>query len=224
MAEEKGPVNLPATALLDAMGEIAEMRRAYTAIEKSFPDLGPRSIVVTSASVSEGKTLTAAGLATVATREGERRVLAVDLNWFRPALHTVFGLERTFDIDRIRDDRGVMDLTQASKIDHLDVLVAPLPEQNSVEAGAGLNLLAEKIIKQAHEAYDISIIDTAALYPINRRMVDPAVFSRSADGVALVVLAHETPRRRVKRALMALKTSGAEVLGVVVNQWERALV
>jgi len=217
-------VNLSAATLLDAMGEIAEMRRTYTAIEKSFPDRGPKSIVVTSASPSEGKTLTVAGLAAVAAREGEKRVLAIDLNWFRPSLHTVFGLERTFDIDRIRDDRAVIDLAQGSKIDHLDVLVAPLPEQNTVEAGSDLNMLAEKIIKQAREAYDISIIDTSALYPINRRMVDPAVFSWTADGVALVVLANETPRRKAKRALMALKTSGADVLGVVVNQWERALV
>jgi len=224
MAEEKGPVNLPVTALLDAMSEIAEMRRTYTAIEKSFPDLGPRSIVVSSASKSEGKTLTVAGLAAVAAREGEKRVLAIDLNWFRPALHTVFGLERTFDIDRIRDDQPIIELAQESKIDHLDVLVAPLPEKKTVEPGSDLNLLAEKIIKQAREAYDISIIDTSALYPINRRMVDPAVFSRTADGVVLVVLAHETPRRRVKRALMALKTSGAKVLGVMVNQWERAFV
>ena len=224
MAEERGHMNLPADALLNAMGEIAEMRRTYTAIEKSFPDLGPRSIVVTSASTSEGKTLTVAGLAAAAAREGERRVLAIDLNWFRPALHTVFGLEQTFGIARIRDDPAVIDLAKGSKIDHLDVLVAPLPGQNSVEPGSDFNFLAEKIIKQARKAYDISIIDTSALYPINRRMVDPAVFSCTADGVALVVLAHETPRRRVKRALMALKTSGANVLGVVVNQWESAFV
>lgn len=224
MAEEKGPVNLPAAALLDAMGEIAEMRRTYTAIEKSFPDLGPRSLIVTSASTAEGKTLTVAGLAAVAARESEKRVLAIDLNWFRPALHTVFGLEQTFGIDRIRDDRAVMDLAQGSKIDRLDVLVAPIPEQNSVETGTDLNLLAEKIIKEARSAYDISIIDASALYPINRRMVDPAVFSWAADGVALVFLANKTPRIRVKRSLIALKTSGAKVLGVVVNQWERALV
>lgn len=223
MEEKRDDQNLSAAALLNSIREIAEMRRAYTSVQESLPDPGPKSIVISSAAKSEGKTLTVAGLAAVAAHEGKKRILAVDLNWFRPTLHTVFGLERTFGMDRIRADAPITDLVQKSPIDRLDVLVAPLPEQNTPETGSDLNLLAEKIIQQTRESYDVTIIDTAPLYPINRRMVDPVVFSRKADGVVLVVLAHETPRRRVKRALIALETSGANVLGVVVNQWERTL-
>ena len=217
MAEGRGSENLPTTALMDAMGKIAEMRRIHAAVENSLAHLGQRSIVVTSAATSEGKTLTVAGLAATAARDGEKRVLAIDLNWFRPALHTIFGLERTFSVDQLRDQEKITDLVQKTSMDHLDVLVAPLPEKNDQKNGADLNVLAEKILKQARGTYDISIVDTSALYPMNRHMVDPAVFSWKADGVVLVTLAHKTPRKAVKRAVMALKTSGAHVVGVVIN-------
>lgn len=222
MAEEKGSGNFPANEILGAVGEIAEMRRIYAAVGKSLPHPGNGSIVVGSATISEGKTLTVSGLAAMAAREGERRVLAIDLNWFRPTLHTVFGLERTFSVDQLMAHENIADLARKSEINHLDVLVAPLPEQNGHKNGADLNALAERIIKQAREAYDLSIVDTSALYPMNRHMLDPAVFSWKADGVVLVALVHKTPRKKVKRALMALKASGAQVLGVVINTWEAA--
>jgi len=159
--------NLSWPALLNAISEIAEMRRTYAAIEKSFADPGPRSIVVSSAATLEGKTLTASGLATLVAGQGHKRVLAVDLNWHRPALHSVFGLEQSFSVDKLRDGTGIAGLVQKSETDHLDVLVAPLQDKRSVEAGVQFNLLAEKIIQQAHETYDIAIIDTSAMYPTN---------------------------------------------------------
>jgi Mrp family chromosome partitioning ATPase len=94
----------------------------------------------------------------------------------------------------------------------------PLPNQRTMQAGLQNNLYAEKTIEQAHALYDISIIDTPAMYPTNRCMVDPAVFSKKADGVVLVVLTHDTPRKNAKKALMALETSGANILGVIANK------
>jgi protein-tyrosine kinase len=221
MKEQRGDQSPPSASLVDVISDIAEMRRTYAAIEKSFADPGSKSIVVSSAVAAEGKTLTASGLAAMVARQGNKRVLAVDLNWYRPALHSVFGLEQSFSIDKLQDRTGIADLVQKSKTDHLDVLVAPLQKKETMKAGEQLNLMAEKIIQQARDLYDISIIDTSAMYPINRCMVDPAVFSNKTDGVVLVVLAHVTPRKSVKKALMALETSGANVLGAVVNQCEK---
>ncbi len=206
--------------LLEVTREIAEVRRIYAALKNSFSDSSSMAIVISSAVASEGKTLSAAGLAAVAAAEKEKRVLAIDLNWFRPALHSVFGLKQTFGIDRLNNGNGISSLVQKSEIENLDVLVAPLQEGKTMEAGRQLNLLAEKVIQQARDAYDIIIIDTSAMYPTNRRMLDPAVFSNITDGVVLVVMTHMTPRKSVKRALMALESSGAHVLGVVVNQCE----
>ena len=219
MPQERGPLNLMTSGMLDGLGDIAEMRRTYTAIETSFSEPGARTIVVSSADMSEGKTVTVAGLAAVAVRNSERRVLAVDFNWYRPGLHTVFGLDQSFDIRELASTVVITDLVQKSRIDRLDVLVAPLSRSAGAGTGANLNLLAENIIRQARVSYDVTLIDTSPLYPVNRRMVDPAVFSKTADGLVLVVLARETHRKRVKRALITLQTAGANVLGVVANRW-----
>lgn len=219
MSKESGSLNLMASGMLNGLGNIAEIRRTYTAIETSFSEPGAKTIVVGSAELSEGKTVTVAGLAAVAVRNSESRVLAIDLNWYRPNLHTVFGLDQSFDIKELAEAATMTNLVQKSQIDRLDVLVAPLAKSAGSNNGADLNLLAENIIRQARESYDLTLIDTSPLYPVNRRMVDPVVFSKTADGLVLVVLAHETHRRQVKRALMALKAAGTNVLGVVANRW-----
>jgi hypothetical protein len=54
-------------------------------------------------------------------------------------------------------------------------------------------------------------------------MMDPVSLSKVADGTALVVLANVTPRQRAKHAQVLLETAGANVLGVVVNQWRNSL-
>jgi len=77
---------------------------------------------------------------------------------------------------------------------------------------------------QAREAYDMVIIDTSAILPTNRSMVDPVTFSKAADGIVLLVLNYVTPKQDVKRAYMILETSGARVLGVVVNQWKNPIL
>jgi Mrp family chromosome partitioning ATPase len=55
-------------------------------------------------------------------------------------------------------------------------------------------------------------------------MMDPVTIAKAADGVALVVMANVTPRQHVKRANLFLANAGANVLGVVVNQWKNPLV
>jgi Mrp family chromosome partitioning ATPase len=55
-------------------------------------------------------------------------------------------------------------------------------------------------------------------------MIDPVTMSKTADGVVLVALANVTPRQQLKRAHMFLETAGANVLGVIVNQWKNPIV
>ena len=83
---------------------------------------------------------------------------------------------------------------------------------------------ATDIIWQAREAYDMVVVDTAAILPTNRSMVDPVTFSRAADGTLMVVLNCVTPKQQVKRAHMILEASGAKILGVVVNQWKNPML
>lgn len=73
------------------LAQIAETRRMVLAIDFALHKVRPGAMLVTSAQQREGKSLLVAGLATAAASVGDRRVVAIDLNWYRPSLHRFFG-------------------------------------------------------------------------------------------------------------------------------------
>ncbi len=211
-------MNLPIKSEVGLLSEIAEMKRIYTAIENTVEDPGAMCILVSSALTDEGKSMVSAGLASLASLQDKKRVLAIDLNWFKPALHTFFGLEQRYDVNALQNGAKISDLTQPSGMDHLEILTAPKLDHNDPESFQTWTTLAKKIVKQARDTHDVLIIDTCSLFPTNRRMLDPVVFSGIVDGVVLVTLGHVTHRQEIKRAKMILETSGMNVLGVIFNK------
>jgi len=209
---------------MELLAEIAEIKRIYSAIETSLLKSTPGCLVVTSSVPGEGKTIMVGGLAAIAARQGDKRVLAVDLNWYAPALHTYFGLDLKFDVDTLMRGKSIVDLVQSTGLNNLDILAATQATQNEPESAGNLHVHGTEIMRQACEAYDFVVVDTSAIFPTNRRMMDPVTFSKDADGVALVVSTNTTPRPQVRRARIALETAGANVLGVIVNQWKNPIV
>jgi Mrp family chromosome partitioning ATPase len=208
----------------DMLAEIAEMRRIFAMIEHSLLKSNPASLVVTSGLPEEGKTTMAAGLATIAARQYNKRVLVVDLHWYTPALHNWFGLQPTFDVEKFRQNGSITDQVQPSGIENLDILTARTPGGDEGLWFREKHVLGARIMNQGREAYDFVVADTSSIFPTNRRMMDPVTIAKAADGVALVVMANVTPRQHSKRANMFLENAGANVLGVVVNQWKNPLV
>jgi len=208
----------------DMLAEIAEMRRIFAMIEHSLLKSNPAALVVTSGLPVEGKTTMAAGLASIAARHYGKRVLAVDLHWYTPGLHNWFGLQPTFDVEKFRQGGSITDQVQPSGLDNLDVLTARAPGGDEGLWFREKHVLGARIMNQAKESYDFVVADTSSIFPTNRRMMDPVTIAKAADGVALVVMANVTPRQHVKRANLFLANAGANVLGVVVNQWKNPLV
>ena len=204
---------------IETLAGVAELKRLYAGAAHSMPSEGSASLVVTSAVPREGKTTMAAVLAAISARQGGRRTVVIDLNWHRPALHECFDLKRSFDVEGLKDGQGLSGQVQPSGMEGLDVLTAP----DDVRVNDPL-AHALTILKRAREEYDFVVMDTSALFPTNRRMIDPVILSAAADGVALVVLAAVTPRQEVKRSYFDLKTAKANVVGTIVNQWQNPLV
>ena len=202
------------------LAELAEIKRIYAVIENSLSKSNPSSLVVTSGMPGEGKTTMVAVLATIAASQNNKRVLAVDLNWYTPTLHNWFGLDPTPDFDIDERKKSIVDLAQSSGSNNLDILTARQSTQNNDKPHVELLARGTEIIKKAREDYDFIVVDTSSIFPTNRHMMDPVTISKAADGVALVILANRTPRPPVKRAHLALETVGANVLGVIVNQWK----
>jgi len=205
------------------VGQLAEIKRILTAMEAALGETVPGSVIITSALPSEGKTTLTAGLAYLSALQGRYRTLAVDLNWYRPALHGAFGVEPGEAEAKMEQETLPMKLLRPSGIPNLDLLVAPASWDPAEGSSELWSLRAVEWLRQARENYERILVDTSPLFPVNRYMMDPAVFGRAADRTILVLLAYVTPRSQVKRGLKILESSGAKMAGLVINQWKNPL-
>lgn len=195
-------------------GELAESGRLYWTLRSLLPQRGPAAVLVTSASRGEGKTVVAAGLAMAASRLHDGKVLAADMNWYAPALHTCFGLERGWSLT----DVALASLTPpVQSSDHgPDVLVAPLDgAQGAGEADPVVSALA--LAEWMKRDYGLCVLDATAVFPPNRRMTDPVTLARAVDAVVLVVQAGRTSGGLAKRARQTLAAASTCLVGLVVN-------
>jgi len=204
-------------------GEIAEIKRIYTAIKSSLLEKNSACLMVTSAVSGEGKTTVAAGLAAYAARQNNGRVLAMDLNWYSPALHKSFGLDLTVTFDALKKSGSFLDFVKPSGLEKLDILPSVQSSESSEASFGEIDAQAVLMVKKAREKYSFVIVDTSPMFPPNRRMIDPATISKEVDGVAIVALANETPREDVKRATKTLEAAGANIIGVIANHWRNPM-
>lgn len=196
-------------------GKIAEMKRIYSVVESS---LGKSSCFsVTSGLYGEGKTTLSVGLAMAAADKNNNRVLVVDYNWHSPALHKYFGVDMGKKTDDFFEGDSIENHVQPTGINNLDILPA------ARENGHSKATMAPELLNQMRKAYDVVVIDTASTFPTNYKMLDPVVIAREADGVVLVALTNVTPRHQLKKACVAIDTAGANIVGVVANQWQNPM-
>lgn len=206
------------------LSQLAEVKRVFNFLGLASGNLqAPPCIMVTSARRGEGKTTTTALLAAAAAQQSHKRVLAVDLNWHQPALHSSFGLDRAFDLEGFRRTPDIDQLIRPTCVPGLDLLPAPRPFENNLDMAVDALGLGLTILEQGRASYDWVFVDSNSIIPPNRRMIDPVVISQATAGVLVVVLAGVTPKQDVKRTVTSLQTAGATVLGTFVNQWRNPL-
>lgn len=202
------------------LAEVAEIKRIYTAVANHLAAFRSPSLVITSAERGEGKSSMSSLIAMVASEYGHKRVLVVDLHWHRPTLHQHFGLERNV---RLEEGTSLIDYVVPSGFKGLDILTAPVSSVDEQYSSGDILTLVLSTLESAKEHFDLIILDTAAMFPTNRHMLDPVVISSAADAVALVVLSSVTPRQSVRKALISLETAGSTVVGAIVNQWKNPI-
>jgi polysaccharide biosynthesis transport protein len=170
-----------------------------------------RVVMVTSASMGEGKTSTACNLAVAAARVGLRTVL-VDADLRRPAVARRFGLGKVTGLsDALLNgdppERHVVDVG----LDNLRILPAGTIPPNPAEllASPAMRAMQATLVKSA----DLVIIDTPAVLAVPDTLeVGPFV-----DLAVMVGRIGETSRRRIGAALERLDQVGTRVSGTALN-------
>jgi len=204
-----------------ALEQIAEVKRHLGAVEHALTTPLPATLLVTSAVQGEGKSLFAASLSTIAAKSGRYRVALFDLNWYRPSLNKLFDLPLTNSVNKIISS-DIHDLITHTSINALDIVTAPTDYIHHSVSNDEIIRATTGLVAQAKKSHELVILDTSAIFPTNRLMIDPVILSGIADGVVMVILSSVTPRQHVKRAQKTLETAGARILGIISNQGQLA--
>ncbi|HEX9260760.1 MAG TPA: polysaccharide biosynthesis tyrosine autokinase, partial [Acidimicrobiales bacterium] len=210
----KAPSALPITITAPQSSAAEAYRTLRTSLQFMALDHPMGVLLITSAEENEGKTTTAANLAVVLARAGQRVVL-VDADLRRPGLHEMFGLAPDVGFTSILLGLHTLDeaLQVVQEVPTLRVLTSgPIPPSPS-------ELLAmdrtASLLRQIHaERADVVIVDSAPVRPV----ADALALAARVDGVIVVVAAGRTSPRPLRRCLDQLGHVGAAVLGVVLNR------
>lgn len=173
---------------------------------------GWNTIMVTSATPGEGKTITAINLAMCMARESQQTALLVDANLRNPRIQEYMGLGSSKGLtDYLIEDVPISDLLINPGIEKLVVLPAGGLRQGSADLLGSPKL--KSLVKDLKNRYP----DRYVIYdcPHILNMPDTLVFSTYVDAVLLVVDAEKTTKDQLKSAEQALE--GRNLVGTVMN-------
>ena len=210
-------------------------RALRTNLQFSSLDNPMRTIVVTSAGPSEGKSLTAANLAVVLAQAG-MSVILVDADLRRPVVHKIFGLQnrtgltswlvgqptepavaaagggRWLEPSAVGKGGPLEPYIQATSVARLRVVTSgSLPPNPAEVLGSGR---MHQFLEEINQIADIVVLDS----PPCGTVTDAVVLSRWVDGVILVLDQKNTSRQGIQRARENLQAVGAKILGAVINR------
>jgi succinoglycan biosynthesis transport protein ExoP len=185
-------------------------------------------IQLTSVGIGEGKTSVIVNLA-VSMAQAGKRVLVVDADLRRPAVHQVFGIEKSPGLTELllgtktvqQVCRSLPDLLMGrfqveqimgfSGIDRLNIVTSGFLPANPSECLNSVRL--DEIMKEFRQQYDLILIDTPPILPV----ADSIILGRKADGTLLVYEVGDIPRVALRRAKLVLEQAQVKVLGIVLN-------
>jgi capsular exopolysaccharide synthesis family protein len=170
-----------------------------------------KSVIISSAMPSEGKSSTCSNLAITMAQTGAK-VILIDADLRKPTQHQIFHINNKQGLTTIL--AGFDEVTEAIAKDvesNLDLITSgPVPPNPSELLGTErmsylLNILGEH--------YDYIFIDTP---PINV-VTDAMVLASNAAGVVLVTRQKQSTYDEVTKAVSSIEFAGATILGLVIN-------
>jgi capsular exopolysaccharide synthesis family protein len=211
-AGARGPRVVSTTARASHSSVAEAYRILRTNLLFSAPEGAGRTILITSANPSEGKTTTTTNLAESLAHNGAR-VLAVDSDLRRPALHQRFGVHKTPGLsDLIVGKLQASQAIQNTATKGLQLLTCGYIPPNPAELlGSGA---MRQVIQAFREHYDWVFFDS----PPALAMADTSVLAPLVDGVILVIGAEVGSRPTVHRAVDQIQGVGGKIIGIVLNK------
>ena len=172
-----------------------------------------KSIVLTSATNSAGKSTIAVNLAVTISRQGTR-VLLVDCDFRRPTVHDHFNLSNDRGMPTFLTNPSAVfqDYVQPTPLASLSVLTGGPMHPNPVELLSSKRMI--QLEQELETMFDLVIYDTPPLLGF----ADAQIIAGRVDGVIFVVNHGVATKDDVLKASESLKMVNANVLGAVYNR------
>lgn len=173
-------------------------------------DSQAKTILITSPSQGNGKTTIAVNLA-LAMSQADQKVVLVDADLRRPAVHTALDIPVKQGLsDVIRGDKTSESVVKVWR-ESLDVITAGtrLPNVTDIIGSKRIGV----ILNQIKENYEVAVVDAPPLV-----ISDAYNLASKVDGVILVLVPGQTREEQAKVMKEQLDRAGAKVIGVVFNR------
>ncbi len=209
-------VSNPSDVLVVALEPRSPAAEAYRQVRTNLQymavDRDLKSILITSAGAGEGKSTTAANLATALAQSG-KRVILVDADMRRPTLDHLLG---------VKSEKGLSDLIISGRLDPAYLRHSLIPNLRLLPAGRlppnPAEFLASERMKAVHSwlqgRSDFVIYDSPPLLAVT----DAAILSRLVDTMLFVASASQTRYQTLAAAVGQVQALDAHIAGVVVNK------
>lgn len=201
--------------LTDPRSPAAEAYRTLrTNLEFSSLDHPIRSLLVTSPAADTDKSVTLANLAVIMV-EGGRKVILVDADLRKPALHQVFGVGNESGLSDLVLQEGSLDVLplQATGVQGLHLLTSGrMPSNQTPSVIMGSPRMGQVVATLTGQA-DLVLFDAPPVIAVT----DAALLAAKVDGTLLVIRAGSTQREHLLRAKALLEKVNAHLVGAALT-------
>nr|WP_106784424.1 CpsD/CapB family tyrosine-protein kinase [Lysinibacillus timonensis] len=212
---KKKPYARKLVTIIDQKSIFSEQFKTIrTNISFAMPDRDLKTILVTSSQPGEGKSTIASNMGVVFAQEG-KKVLLVDADMRKPTLHYTFNMYNIYGLSNVLSgQKAYEEVINETFVDGLSVMPSGAIPPNPTELLASEKL--NRMVNELREQYDMIIFDAPPLLAIS----DAQILSHKLDGTLLVVNTGETERASILKAKATLQGSQANILGVILNNYE----
>ena len=183
-----------------------------TNIQFANVDKEYKSLVLTSSTVSEGKSTVSANLAVSFAKQGLKTLL-VDADLRRPTVETTFDIANGKGLTNFLTDRSVNinNIIYETSIKNLFVMPSgPVPPNPSELIGSKR---MEQLIEALGAQLDLVIYDAPPILSVT----DAQLIAAKVDGTVLVIRQDKAEKEAVKQSVSMLKHVHAPILGFILN-------